>query len=1258
MALILDATLAAAQESASRHPLVEILSLQAGEDIPFDGTFLTTATYDESAPAIFAHSSGRLVAAYAYFDGSAWSIKYVWTDEPRQTFSFQTIAETGLGFTITTLRGISLVELDSGDVGIVWMLDEGTSNYHLRRCTVPVAGGTATRSTIASWALANQWTSDPWCVKLGTGSYAIYYVRKVAADGHYHFWNRDSSDFATWGAETETGPAYPGGFDAFDRASNPSLLKVSGGDLFLLFDLLEDSGPNGEELTNVYYSKSSNNGAAWDTAVKLTDFDTFGQVGEHPTGLQKMATSLHVLFTMKAMALNMDDSTAGWPPNTVSGVPLDMTFDPANRKLYVVLANDYAFRYVQGVVKIDVDTWTVDKYWNTGTVPALDENLTGVSPRVYSAFPYIVVANTLSAFGPPVLSVINADDETIRHYYFDDYPSEGIVSNVTSSPLDSSFFCTAMYVEPTAGRLYIAAFREASTVGYMQIGYLDLTETTAPYEFHVLVPTETGTINALIAISGDQYLTVFPSEDILCFSGSIDGGDWGGGFLRIYSVSTGALIKAFNYNTQPTFPRTGVRQCYLYGGRLWAGFTYYALYGQEVQRGLIEIDYISEAIQFHRPTFASVDEYSLYHVTAGPAGKLLVSSTTYGVCLFDVASSAWERFCNATVPGLTPNGQDHFRRAYYDESGLQIFGLSGTWPRTGWWGVVAFSQYGAYRQSQYMLGTLAGGSWSFSMAAALTLGYHDHSAVGVPDPADASSMYVFWENINAAGTETSVKWDKDASSLNLASYLVAGTDVICKRSIDGRPGSLAFTVSHGHLFDPYNQGSLFSLYLRKGRRLVVRWGEEVSGSPYWQNGGTFYITGASFSFERDRYPVVEVEAEDRRALWANHHIYATEAYDDLPIDILEGLMQNQAGFGAGELDFPAAFDNQVTLLHQWVDTTLDEIVNQICNRFGYHFRLTVDNKASARRISDVNAVDHAYTDLTKIIRFAPDDKYSDFTNRVTVQGQERSFTDVLFPEERVGALNGTAGWWGYRNDFEIYYSDDKERTCRNPRLVALETASSIGFQLAGGVSESISYEDPYEKYCVVTVSAQDLTPLLITLLTAEFAAMFWNPDPVQVGPSGSGFTIPTATAVRNVLLFMILMILASTGNFQYEIWAQPTGKIRRSIQSTANDTDHQAEIALVVEKKIEDPLCYSVPDCAVVAAFELMVARLQRRRVSIEKVAHLQDEEGDTISFPHPYSGQTVKMLVTDLTRTFVVPEPGSNDAGFFDTVEGWVINQ
>ena len=66
MSLTLDAALAAAQENPSRRPLVEIISSQRSDDIPFDGTFLTSETFSEFGVNLIPHSSGRLCIAYCY----------------------------------------------------------------------------------------------------------------------------------------------------------------------------------------------------------------------------------------------------------------------------------------------------------------------------------------------------------------------------------------------------------------------------------------------------------------------------------------------------------------------------------------------------------------------------------------------------------------------------------------------------------------------------------------------------------------------------------------------------------------------------------------------------------------------------------------------------------------------------------------------------------------------------------------------------------------------------------------------------------------------------------------------------------------------------------------------------------------------------------------------------------------------------------------------------------------------------------------
>jgi len=67
---------------------------------------------------------------------------------------------------------------------------------------------------------------------------------------------------------------------------------------------------------------------------------------------------------------------------------------------------------------------------------------------------------------------------------------------------------------------------------------------------------------------------------------------------------------------------------------------------------------------------------------------------------------------------------------------------------------------------------------------------------------------------------------------------------------------------------------------------------------------------------------------------------------------------------------------------------------------------------------------------------------------------------------------------------------------------------------------------------------------------------------------------------------------------------------------------------------------------------------LQRKRVTFSKIAHLQDEVGDTIQINHPYTGVAMKVFITDLKRTMVISSPsdsGSNEVPT-DSIQGWVL--
>jgi hypothetical protein len=78
--------------------------------------------------------------------------------------------------------------------------------------------------------------------------------------------------------------------------------------------------------------------------------------------------------------------------------------------------------------------------------------------------------------------------------------------------------------------------------------------------------------------------------------------------------------------------------------------------------------------------------------------------------------------------------------------------------------------------------------------------------------------------------------------------------------------------------------------------------------------------------------------------------------------------------------------------------------------------------------------------------------------------------------------------------------------------------------------------------------------------------------------------------------------------------------------------------------------------CKICSDHELMVFQSQRKRVTFTKVAHLQEEEGDTIQVLHPYTGTAVKVFLTEITRKMKIPESPGADGYFEDSVQGWNV--
>lgn len=1035
-------------------------------------------------------------------------------------------------------------------------------------------------------------------------------------------------------------------------------------DLMLVFAVVETIGDNGEELSNIYYSISGDMGATWSTATKITDYSAFDEVANHPVICEKAENQVYLAYNKKRAALSMSYKTSGWPENLVAGSgsdPCNMHFDATNRKLYCINGHmSGGGKFLQSVVKIDVDTWTIENSWTTATTPALSNIWTADNlwwHRDQGAGQYVV----LGSKGHRFIQVIDGEANSIKTYAFDNIEAYGITQNVSGYSFVGAFGWTDSSIWHTAidlknRRIWILSGSTYLYTHKFEVGWISLDDDGPTYTYRELAENNDWGEGEM-AGGGDVGFNVFPDDDFIIVASYESTVLNNSRLLFLFRISTGEVVKKYKFGTEPCpdFPKYGLDGAYYHNRKIYGGITYYNLYGQENYRGLGEIDIDMDIFRCHRPSFASVDNYTLGDMVATSDNHLLISSWDYGICDYNILTDTWETYSNSTIPGLTNPIENSLIRVDYDEATGSIFaGVYGSFC-----GYVMFQKSGFFLQAQYAPGSKIT-SWAFEEATPLVSGYVDSDACIVCDPA-TYGLTAFWTN--QQGSEYSIKWGQDNGEFSLNQYLVRGRPITIKRSVDGSPNELSLELSHGHLFDPYNLASAYHSILDKGNLIVVKFGEDIDGTPYYIEAGTFHITSKKLNYRKGEYPTISIEGADKRYIWKDKQIVATDYYDGQdPDSVLIDILEENTPLSVekGDFDLPA-IDDAVKIDVQYTEKSLDDICQEILDRFSYFLKITNTDKVSAGKIATDNPVTHTYSDSDQILEISPQDSFSDYTNRVIVEGQERDYSDVVYDEELVGTLNGTVGWWGFKKDFTIYYSKDKSKRVRNPRLKVVETTTSIGFKLAGNISESLLDNDPNEHYCTVRVEAPSLVPYLLAFIALKEANGMVGD---AVAGWGAGWTRPVGTLATNIASIGIMLILGACGNFQYEIYGLPVGEERRSIQSPAddaecNDAECQAKIGYIVEKRIEEPFCYTVAECTQVARNEMAIIKAQRNGISINKITHLQDEEGDTIDFVHPVSRQKMRVFVTDLTREYTIPEGGvAEEASCVDQIEGWVLNQ
>lgn len=1236
MSVSLDATLQARMDSNLRQPLIELISTQYNAAIPFEGRYLNDLSTTEGDSTLTIDTQGRVVGAYVRGSGFTADLYFVYTDTDRLSFT-EVLAVDNFG-----AYDPCVVPLADGNIAIIY-----TKTFDIYKRTFSPTGVQIEGETRIHDFTTSSWTGTPYAILLSDDSYLMAVAYQSNADSNYYIVTFTSSDFITWSTPSALTLT---GLDASLKKEYVALAQATGGDIILAFDNVDEELEDGSQIINIYTMVSADGGATWSAPEKITDYDLYGTVGYHPDLSAGADGTVTVSYTEKKNVLTMDGDADGFIQNLngwcIEGrmSAAEIQYDSTNDKLYVSCVYTYVgTKALCAVVVIDVPTWTIDKCYTDASIPAYNSIFSN-SHVWWDSWISTGDHTCVGTYGGKTIMVIHHDTETITTYQInDDNETYTLTANVDVDFGGYNATLRAAWLDGGTERLYLY-FQAAYYYHHaFYLGYIDIHDEADPvsgkYQYHPIIDKDRTLTE--VDLRGFHYMHVVPEMDYVILAYDYAGVSSWRGNLLIYHLSSGGLVKHYNSDDYAGFHFYGCQYPIYFNGHVYGGTTYLATSGHGDRYGLMDINLLTDEIQYIRPSFVTADNYGLNRKKYVGDGKILMDSR-YGPCIYDTVAGTWELFSDETLPGLPTND---FQSFDYDPITETIFAASPFYPTSSPYfdGIAAWNLNGAFLQGQYATAE-KDAVWDFPTFDQLTEGHFDfENSIAV----DAeNSLWSYWTRQD--DTEYSIEWDKDGAALDLTDYVLRGKEVTVEWHIDG-VNKLSFELSHGHLFDPMNTLSSLAKFLEKGRKIQLRLGELIGGVEYWVNQGTNVVMSTKVNHQKGDYPTVQVECEDYRSIWGDNQIPATAHFDDLyPEYILEELITTHGGLESADLDIPT-LTHRHTLYCQFIDDDLESIVQDILDHFQCFALVDSDGKFTVREIDLAASVDHAYSDLTSVLTVSPDDSYSNYINRVVVTGEGRYFLEVLYEKEAVGSLSGTTGWWGKKITERVWYSEDHERTCRDPELAVIESIKDFRiFLIKGGGDEYISDVDDEEKWVEITIEAPNLVGAAIALAVAA----------VTVGTVAIPCKINCGKYIYalSVILSALFYILGAIASYNYQIYARPIGHEKQTFQAEANDYELQRRLGGQIQtQKIDDEFCYTVQECQRVADYELGIAKAQRTRLDVEKVGHLQDEVGDMLTLPHPYTGTILKMFVTDLVRTYEMPESGSDTGvGLKDKLTGW----
>jgi hypothetical protein len=1287
MPITLNSTLAAALSSTSHHPICKIITEDQLAEIPFDGNFFDTYSYEQDSAGLILADDGSLVEIYRMDTDGSNDLFMSYTDTERQTWNSVQIFDS-----LYNIIDADIIQLNDGNFGVAILQDRGSS----RRIYTQIIDNTGTvlsgpTQLGSDYSESTQLVDTIGLGPLSDGTFIMAFsLEAVAATStHYFMYSTGSSIFGGWSSPA-TMDSF--GLETYDRKrSNPNFLAATSGYLWVYFDYV-DSKVEDTERWNIFSAWTDDDGATWSNANTVTSFVGFSEIAKSPYAVEKIDDDVRIVFHKEITVLRLDENTNNYCESAGvsagSGV-LHIThlhFDPSSRLLFCVNAYQSSGpKPLNSILVIDVDTWTIVRCYKQDAPPGWNDFWNDMVSIMWTNVGgqgrYVVIpSNHSSCKG---FLILNDQAETVTELFLDDNSTYLITKNFDTSsfpqmPYGLGYLCEYMSVrvDASAGKFYVYGSAEYYLNWDFMVFSMDLTPTPDGDGLYkpemIFIDSGSNYQSICTSWSGDgQAFDIDPNNDKMVVGGNFDGYYHANyaGFLQLRSLSTGSLIQHFEWHDGEGFHWIGLNNTIYYNGKIYGNVSAYTTNKNcDEHRGLCIIDTATRAITYSRPTFSTRDDYYLMdlevYTDPNDGHNKIVMGSSDGLAIYDLNTGLWSLLNNDTHPGWFYENPDNqvCGMVAVDTVGEMFFtGHRVNVPPNDAF-LFAVPMAGSIYQAYYIDGALQGDSrYAYAGTAKLTQNYGTYNPTVVYDPTNV--MWSTWTYYRTDIEEISHQWDNAGFSPDLADYLLADTPVILNWEIE-RVNYMEFQIARGDLFDPTNHASTYSAVLKKGRLVEVHLGEKVSGTNYWQPQGKFIITEVSVSYSKTSHPTVTVRAEDKGAMWPEMVLTATSPYEaEDPDDIYIDLLEDFGNYTSEEYSIPTTISTYHPVYIQWVDETLQDIIDELNTHFGLFGYWRQDGKWTLKRLNMDRAVDHDYGESNiKIMHFSPDDSNSSYINKVTVRCESRETIEVLWDEERITQVSGSLGWWSKNETITVYFSDDKTRQCRNSRLEVLQSLEDwsplLGFidDIFGRRPDQyISYVDPSETFIYVKLEGPNRAMYVFAFaaIVLGFGLAAIGCDIGVYGPHWCHIFI----LATNIALSFLIEALAAVASYRYDIYARPIGHEKEMLQASANDYAFQDELGgLVVTEEFDDPLSYQVEHCQMVANNELQVVKNQRRRVKFEKTAHLQDEIGDILQINHPISNIPIRTFVTRITREFIRPN-FDGQGSFKDKIEGWRIS-